>query len=303
MLARTHGQPAVPTTLGKEILVFGIRLMTQIERLEKLQFQAKFNGAVGGYQAQVFALPSVDWLALNKELVTSLGFEFSELTTQVSFNEDLVELFTILHQVNSIFIDFNQDIWRYISDDWLVQSTKKDQVGSSTMPQKVNPIDFENSEGNLELANALFELFARKLPVSRLQRDLSNSTIMRNIGSAFGYSLLAYTSLHRGLGKISANEVVISQSLNKNYNILAEAWQTLARANGDNQAYEKLAMLSKNTALSKEKWQQLTANIDSRLSNLTPETYLGLSVFLTKKYLKKINQYLKISRHEKGSSE
>jgi adenylosuccinate lyase len=292
MLARTHGQAAIPTTLGKELTVFSLRLYKLYQKLDKFKLTGKLNGAVGAYQAMQFSTPQISWPKLSKNLVTSLGFEFNELTTQINPPDDMVELFSMMHQINSILLGLNQDIWRYISDNWLVQKGKQGHVGSSTMPQKINPIEFENSEGNIVMANGMFEIFIRKLPVSRLQRDLSESTVLRNIGSAFGYSLLAYQSLINGLGQLAVNRQQIQKDLNANWAILSEAWQTLARKNGDKQAYEKAVVFSKNKIIDQQSWQQLTIDMDPKLKKLNPDNYLGLSVKLTKKTTQQIKIFL-----------
>lgn len=293
ILARTHGQAAIPSTFGKEFAVFAERLLFILEELDDFKFYGKFNGAVGGYQAMQLAYPNVDWPNFSKKLVESLGFKFIPLTTQICPADDLVRLFAIFHRFNGVLLDLNQDIWRYISDGWLSQKGKENFVGSSTMPQKINPIEFENSEGNLVLANALFEGMMRKLPISRLQRDLSESTVLRNMGSAFAYCYLAYTSLSGGLNKLVVNEVATTKALTANYNILAEAWQTLARKNGDQSAYEKVAKVAKNKIISEQDWQALTKETNPILYKLKPESYIGLSAKLSLEVFKKINNFLK----------
>ncbi len=277
ILARTHGQAAIPTTFGKEIAVFVDRILLILEELKDYKFHGKFSGAVGGYQAMQLSFPKIDWQKFSRKFVESFGFNFVETATQIAPADDLVKLFSIFYRINSVFIGLNQDVWRYISDGWLLQKGKEKFVGSSTMPQKINPIEFENSEGNLILANSLLEAMMRKLPISRLQRDLSESTVLRNIGVIFAHCLLAYDSLSGGLAKLSLNEGVTIQALQNNYNILTEAWQTLARKNGDQEAYEKIAKLAKNKNITKEDWQALTENMGEQLQNLTPEKYLGLS--------------------------
>ncbi|MDX1613688.1 MAG: adenylosuccinate lyase, partial [Candidatus Promineifilaceae bacterium] len=274
MLARTHGQPAIPTTFGKEVALFGIRLLAQLRRLQQIDLFGKLNGAVGGYHAMVVAFPDVDWPGLARSFVESLGLRFLPYTAQINPQDDLVALFGVYRHLNTILLGLNQDMWRYISDDWLVQRMAEGQVGSSTMPQKVNPIQFENSEGNLALANALFQAFMTELPVSRLQRDLSDSTIRRNIGSAFGYSLIAYRSLLQGLASIDVNGPAMRQALNANWNILAEAMQTVARTQGDAEAYEQTAAALKQTVVDGDAWQRLATAVDGRLAALTPESYL-----------------------------
>ncbi len=293
ILARTHGQAAIPTTFGKEFAVFAQRILVILEELKTFKLHGKFSGAVGGYQAMHFTYPAVNWPQLGQELVNQLGFDFVSVATQICPNDDLVKLFTIFHRLNSILLDLNQDLWRYISDSWLVQKGKENFVGSSTMPQKINPIEFENSEGNLVMANALLEGMIRKLPISRLQRDLSESTILRNIGSVFAYCLLAYSSLNDGLSKLVVDERVTSEYLHANYNILSEAWQSLARKSGDAKAYEKVAKLAKNKIISKEEWQNLSKNVSEQLKNLSPATYLGLSAQLAFETVEKVNNFFK----------
>jgi adenylosuccinate lyase len=299
MLARTHGQAAIPTTFGKELAVFSARLLPLLTEIKEVKLHGKFSGAVGGYQAMYLAHPQVNWPELSRELVSELGFELVEVTTQIAPADDLVKVFSIFQRLNSILLDLNQDIWRYISDGWLVQLGKEQFVGSSTMPQKINPIEFENSEGNLVMANAMLEGMMRKLPISRLQRDLSESTVLRNMGSVFAYCLLAYQSLSGGLAKLSADEKAMQQALEANYNILTEAWQTIARRNGDTLAYEKIAKLAKNKILTKADWQELSKGMGQELEQLNPHNYLGLSVQLgaqtiakTKKFIKENSQLL-----------
>jgi adenylosuccinate lyase len=293
MLARTHGQPAIPTTFGKELAVFINRLLPLLKQIKNHQFEGKLNGAVGGYHALVLAYPKVNWLKFSQDFVESLGFKFLPISTQINPQDDLVELFQKLQHLNQILIGLNQDFWRYISDDWLTQKNKQGQVGSSTMPQKINPIDFENSEGNLKLANGLFTVFIQNFPISRLQRDLSDSTIYRNMGLALGHCLLSYKSLNRGLASISVNHQQMEADLTANWNVLAEAAQTMARKNGDDRAYEKIAKLSKNKIMDEKMWKEIAAKIDPDLGKLTPQNYLGLSKKLTKKVVQKSYQLIK----------
>ena len=283
MLGRTHGQPAVPTTVGKEFAVFASRLGSELEKLNKIQLTGKLNGAIGNYNALSLAYPKIDWLKFGKSFVKSFDLEPNLITTQVNSNEDIVEYFQTIQRINGILLDLNQDMWRYISDGWFVQKNEKGQVGSSTMPQKINPIDFENSEGNLELANGLIEVFTRELPVSRLQRDLSNSTIIRNIGTVLGYSLISYKSCLTGLSKISPNSELITHDLNSNWSILSEALQTILRMEHKKDAYHKALELTKGKKLNQKDWQNLVQGLEILSSNkekllkLTPSTYLGLA--------------------------
>lgn len=287
MLARTHGQPAVPTTLGKEFAVFASRLSSQLAILNKIKLTGKLNGAVGNYNALNLAYPKINWIKFSKNFVKSFGFEPNLITTQINSNEDVIEYFQTLQRINGILLDLNQDLWRYISDGWIVQKSERGQVGSSTMPQKINPIDFENSEGNIKLANGLIEVFTRELPVSRLQRDLSNSTILRNIGTVLGYSLLAYKSCLTGISKLDVNKVQIEKDLNKDWSILAEALQTILRIEHKKDAYYKALELTKGKKLNQKDWKNLVQGLEISSSNkekllkLTPSTYLGLARKLT----------------------
>lgn len=299
MLARTHGQEAVPTTVGKELAVFAIRLLTELEELEGIQIEAKLTGAVGNFNAHVVAFPKQDWFVLSDQFVSSFDLKPSLDTTQILPTESYSRLFSNLVRINSILLDLNQDIWRYISDHAFGQKVAEGQVGSSTMPQKVNPIDFENSEGNLGLANSLLMFFIQKLPISRLQRDLSDSTVKRSIGTAFGYCHLAYTSLQKGLQKITVNEPKLKADLDSHWEVLAEAFQVILRVEGDEAGYEKLKTFSQGKQLAKA---DITAFVESlsisaagkqKLLQLTPHTYLGLAPQITHRAVQRINRYLK----------
>lgn len=292
MLARTHGQSAVPTTFGKEIAVFAIRILKQIQAIESHQLTGKLNGAVGSFNSFSFVHPNVNWLMFSQKFIKSLGLTANTFTTQINPADDMVELFHNYHLLNSILIDFNQDIWRYISDGWLVQHHSQGQIGSSTMPQKINPIQFENSEGNLSVANSLLEGFFRKLPISRLQRDLSDSTVLRNLGVAFGHSLLAYQNLLAGLEQITVDTDQMTIDLNANWNILAEALNVSGRTSGDNQAYETAMSALKGKKIDQSDWQKITRQLDPSLINLTPQTYLGLSVQIAQKAHRQLTKYL-----------
>lgn len=293
MLARTHGQAAIPTTFGKEMAVFINRLIPLINQLLSLKLTGKLNGAVGGYQALSIAFPKANWLDLSKEYVESLDLKFLEISTQINSQDDLVDLFQKLFHLNQVLIGFNHDMWCYISDDWLLQKNEKSNVGSSTMPQKINPIEFENSEGNLKMANGMLLVFIQNFPISRLQRDLSDSTIARNIGAAFGHCLLSYQSLNKGLKKIEINNKQIRVDLNKNWNILAEAAQTISRKNGDDKAYERIAKISKKQIFTKNDWQKIAKEIDISLLKLNPENYLGLSKQITQNVINKSQQLIR----------
>ena len=268
MLARTHGQSASPTTFGKEIAVFHNRIKREVEKLSHFVLFAKINGATGNYNALTIAAPSVDWVTFSKDFIADLNtansvitLEANLLTTQIEPHDTYVELFQILSRINVILIDFNQDMWRYISDGWVTQKPVEGEIGSSTMPHKVNPIDFENSEGNLGLANALFSFFGNKLPISRLQRDLSDSTVERNFGSAFAYTLIGYESLLAGLTKISPNSQVIEATLAEHAEVLAEAFQTILRREGAVDAYEKLMAFTRGKKVTMEDFSQFISTL------------------------------------------
>src|SRR3989344_431791 len=294
MLARTHGQPATPTTFGKEMRVFESRLARQLGQLSKQAIFVKFSGATGSYNAHVAALPDVDWRSFAKDLIVRLNvgykisLELNEITTQIEPHDTYAELFDTMRRINTILVDFSQDIWRYISDGWLGQKVKEGEIGSSAMPHKVNPIDFENAEGNLGLANALFNHFSNKLPVSRLQRDLSDSTVERTFGSAFAHSLIAYASLARGLEKLSVNEEAVRSDLTAHPEVLAEAIQTVLRKEGVEVPYEKLKALTRGKQVTLEDFAQfidtlaVNENVKKGLKQLRPENYLGLAEKLAK---------------------
>jgi adenylosuccinate lyase len=245
MLARTHGQPASPTTVGKELANVAFRLRRQRDQIAASAILGKINGAVGNYNAHLVAYPDVDWPDLARSFVKQLGLGWNPYTTQIEPHDYMAELFHALVRFNTILIDFNRDVWGYISLGYFAQKTVAGEVGSSTMPHKVNPIDFENSEGNLGLANALLSHLAVKLPVSRWQRDLSDSTVLRNIGVALGYTVLAYASCQRGLGKIHVAKHVLEADLERNWEVLAEAIQTVMRRCGVAEPYEKLKSLTR----------------------------------------------------------
>jgi adenylosuccinate lyase len=283
MLARTHGQPAVPTTFGKEIAVFYARLKKQYAQLESHRFEAKLTGAVGNFNALVSAAPQINWSKFSQKFVQNFGLESNLVTTQILPYDNWIEYFNTLHLVNSILIDFAQDMWRYISDDYLKLKVVVSEVGSSTMPQKVNPIDFENAEGNLGVANALLEQYARKLPVSRLQRDLSDSTVRRTFGVALGHSLVAYASLAKALERVEANESAMRAELEAHWEIVAEGAQTILRAAGVSEAYNQLKSLARGKEITKETFNQWIENLSveesvkQKLRALSPLTYIGLA--------------------------
>ncbi len=284
MLARTHGQPAVPTTFGKEIAVFSSRIKKEQTSLNKIELYGKFGGSIGNWNSLKLAFPQKDWLAISTKFLKELGLNHSKVTTQIAPPEDIIGIFQSIIRINNILIDFNQDLWRYISDDWVVQKGKDKDVGSSTMPQKINPIEFENSEGNLIIANGLFETFCRKLPISRLQRDLSDSTVLRNIGVAFAHSLIAYKSCLKGLNSISPNKIKMLQDLNEDWSILTEALQTVLRKEGKTDAYESVAAQVRGKKLDNKKWSKMIDSLDiskenkNKLKTLTPENYIGITL-------------------------
>ncbi|MFA6050190.1 MAG: adenylosuccinate lyase [Candidatus Paceibacterota bacterium] len=295
MLARTHGQAASPTTLGKEFKVFAFRLERQIEMLESHSMLTKMSGATGNFHAHIASFPSVDWQKFSKDFVKGLSvlrktkLAINPLTTQIESHDTVAELFDILKRANIILSSANQDIWRYISDSWIVSKPKAGEVGSSTMPHKVNPIDFENSEGNLGIANALLNHFSSKLPISRLQRDLTDSTVFRNVGVAFAHSLLAYKSLLKGFGKISVNEGRIKEDLNAHPEVVAEAIQTVLRVEGVAMPYEKLKELTRGKKVTMEDISvfidglEVGEELKKRLKKITPESYIGLAAKLAGK--------------------
>ncbi len=296
MLGRTHGQAAVPTTYGKELIVFATRLDRQKKKLEKTRLTGKLNGAVGNFNAHHLAFPEIDWIAFSQKFVRNLGLDPIVYTTQINSPEDLIENFQVFQRINGILLDLDQDMWRYISDYWLSQRVIKGEVGSSTMPQKVNPIDFENSEGNLILANGIFETIGRKLSTSRLQRDLSDSTTIRNIGMALGFSLLAYKSALKGLEKVYPNVEVMSEALNKDWSILTEGVQTVLRKEGIKDPYSLIANLVRGQKIESNAWKEwiielpIKDNAKEKLLKLTPNSYLGYAEKLTKKCIKEIKQ-------------
>ncbi|MFV9503540.1 MAG: adenylosuccinate lyase [Oscillochloridaceae bacterium umkhey_bin13] len=283
MLARTHGQAATPTTFGKEINVFFLRLRRASADLQAVRLTGKLNGATGTFAAQMAALPKVDWLRFSKAFVRSLDLDPVLLTTQIEPHDSLAILCDGLRRTNTILIDLGQDCWRYISDGYLRQAPRPGEVGSSTMPHKVNPIDFENAEGNLGLAGALLEHFSRKLPISRLQRDLSDSTVLRSLGTAFGYSLLGYQRTLRGLGKVAVQRDRLLADLQAHPEVLAEAVQTILRREGYPEPYEVLKGLTRGRELTLELLHQFVEDLDvsatvkAELRALRPETYTGLA--------------------------
>lgn len=287
MLARTHGQAASPTILGKEIMVFVERLEKQLEQLISIPFSAKFGGATGNFNAHFAAFPEINWVDFSNDFVDNrLGLSRSQYTTQIEHYDNLASLFDALKRINTILIDFDRDVWTYISMDYFKQVIKEGEVGSSAMPHKVNPIDFENSEGNLGMANAIFEHLSAKLPISRLQRDLTDSTVLRNVGVPIGHTLIALRSLQKGLGKLIINEDKIRLDLENNWAVLAEAIQTILRGIGYPNPYEALKDLTRtNTKITKDTLAEfvdgleIDEDIKVRLKELSPDSYTGIDLF------------------------
>ena len=290
MLARTHGQPATPTTLGKEFGNVFARLERQIATLARLPIKAKMNGAVGNYNAHAIAYPDVDWERIAAKTVASLGLEFSPYTTQIEPHDGIAEYCDALARANTILIDLDRDVWGYVSLGYFRQKIREGEVGSSTMPHKVNPIDFENSEGNLGFANALLRHLSEKLPISRWQRDLSDSTVLRNLGVAIGHALLGWTALRQGLAKLDVDTTRITADLDANWEVLAEAIQTVMRRYGLPEAYEQLKALTRGkTGMTAEALRTFIAGValpddaKARLMALTPATYVGIAGILAKR--------------------
>ena len=283
LLARTHGQPASPTTLGKEFKVFTARLRAQLEQLKAVPHSAKFGGATGNFNAHTVAYPEGDWHTWGDNFVTNyLGLSRSYPTTQIEHYDNLAAQFDAMKRINNIFIDFCRDVWTYVSMDYFKQKIKKGEVGSSAMPHKVNPIDFENAEGNLGLANALLEHLAAKLPISRLQRDLTDSTVLRNVGVPYGHLMIAIASMNKGLGKLLVNEAKIAADLEANWAVVAEAIQNILRREGYPKPYEALKELTRtNTAITAESISafidtlEVNDSIKAELKAITPSNYIG----------------------------
>ena len=289
MLSRTHGQPATPTTVGKEMANVIARLQHQINSLNDKTVSGKLNGASGNYNAFAIAYPEVNWQTLSKNFVTKLGLHWNPYTTQIEPHDCMAELFAVMLHINTILIDFNRDVWGYIALSYFRQKSFSNEVGSSTMPHKINPIDFENSEGNLGIANALFEHMMTKLPISRWQRDLSDSTVLRNIGVAIGHTLLAYQATSKGLEKLAPNMDTIAADLDKHWEILAEAVQTIMRRYKLEQPYEKLKAFTRGKRIDKVTLQQfitgleLPDDVKKQLLELTPSDYTGYAADLAKR--------------------
>ena len=281
MLARTHGQTATPTTVGKEMANVVARLHRQREQFAAIPMLGKINGAVGNYNAHQVAYPDVDWPAFSRQFISKLGLEFNPYTTQIEPHDYMAEQFDTLARFNTVLMDFCRDVWAYISLGYFKQKTIAGEVGSSTMPHKVNPIDFENAEGNLGIANALYAHFSAKLPVSRWQRDLSDSTVLRNLGVAIGHSVIAYESCLKGVGKLQLNPARTAEDLDNSWEVLAEALQTVLRRHGIEKPYEKLKDLTRDQAVNQSTLQAFIRTLDlpdsvkDELAGLTPSTYTG----------------------------
>ncbi|MBU1311844.1 MAG: adenylosuccinate lyase [Gammaproteobacteria bacterium] len=287
MMARTHGQPASPTTMGKEMANVYMRLKRQREHIANVEILGKLNGAVGNYNAHLSAYPQLDWHALSEQFVTSLGLSWNAFTTQIEPHDYIAELFDAIARFNTILLDFDRDVWGYIALGHFKQRTIAGEIGSSTMPHKVNPIDFENSEGNLGIANALFNHLSAKLPVSRWQRDLTDSTVLRNLGMGFGYTLIAYQATLKGISKLEVNAANLLAELDANWELLAEPVQTVMRKYGIEQPYEKLKELTRGKRINQADLHlfidklELPAPVKQQLKLLTPANYIGAAVQIT----------------------
>lgn len=284
MLAHTHGQPASPTKLGKEIMVFVERIENQVEQFIGIPFSGKFGGATGNFNAHHVAFPKMDWVKLGNEFVAGIGLNRQQFTTQIEHYDNLSAHFDCMKRINNILIDFSRDVWSYVSMEYFKQKTKKGEIGSSAMPHKVNPIDFENAEGNLGLANAVFEHLASKLPVSRLQRDLTDSTVLRNIGVPVAHTLIAFRSLEKGLSKLIINDAKIHEDLENNWAVVAEAVQTILRREKYPNPYEALKDLTRgNNTIDKKAIHQfidglkVSEAIKKELKKITPQNYTGVN--------------------------
>lgn len=284
MMCRTHGQPASPSTLGKEMANVYVRLKRQREQIAQVEMLGKINGAVGNYNAHLSAYPEVDWHSFANEFVNSLGLSFNAFTTQIEPHDYIAELFDAIARFNTILIDFDRDIWGYIAIGHFKQKTIAGEIGSSTMPHKVNPIDFENSEGNLGIANALFTHLAQKLPISRWQRDLTDSTVLRNLGVGFAHALIAYQATRKGISKLQVNEANLLAELDSNWEVLAEPIQTVMRRYGIEKPYEKLKELTRGKRVDGDSMRafimtlELPESAKAHLCEMTPASYIGRAV-------------------------
>lgn len=283
LLSRTHGQPATPSTIGKEFANVAYRLQRQFKQLQSIEILGKINGATGNYNAHMVAYPHVDWHKLSEEFVCSLGLQWNPYTTQIEPHDYIAEFFDCVARFNTIVIDFDRDVWGYISLNHFKQKTVAGEIGSSTMPHKVNPIDFENSEGNLGIANAIMNHLGSKLPISRWQRDLTDSTVLRNLGVGIGYAVIAYQSTLKGLNKLEVNQSYLLEELNRNWEVLAEPIQTVMRRYGIEKPYEKLKELTRGKRVDAQGMQLFIESLDlpeeekARLKQLTPANYIGFA--------------------------
>jgi adenylosuccinate lyase len=283
MLAHTHGQPASPTKLGKEINVFVERLLVQLFQLKEVPYSAKFGGATGNFNAHHVAYPKTNWVEFANQFLSTIGLERSQYTTQIEHYDNLAAMFDAYKRINTILIDLSRDMWQYISMEYFKQQLKAGEVGSSAMPHKVNPIDFENAEGNFGIANALFEHLSAKLPISRLQRDLTDSTVLRNVGIPMAHTLIGYNSLLKGLNKLLLNEAALNAHLEENWAVVAEAIQTILRREGYPKPYEALKALTRTNKKIGEKdikkfigTLKVTAKVKAELNKITPQSYTGV---------------------------
>jgi adenylosuccinate lyase len=288
MLAHTHGQPASPTTVGKELAVFVHRWQRQLKQIRAVEYLGKFNGAVGNFNAHSTAYPDAPWQEIARSFVEGLGLTYNPLTTQIESHDYMAELFHALMRFNNILLDFDRDVWTYISLAYFKQKVVEGEIGSSTMPHKVNPINFENSEANLGLSNAVLDHLANKLPISRLQRDLTDSSALRNMGVGIGYSVLAMQSALRGLGQLSVNHQALEDDLNHAWEVLAEPVQTVMRKEGHKNPYEQLKALTRGAQITEETMRDFIESLDlpqadkERLLNMTPASYIGIATELVK---------------------
>ncbi|MBI0155420.1 adenylosuccinate lyase [Gilliamella sp. W8128] len=284
LLSRTHGQPATPSTIGKEFANVVYRLKRQLKQLESIEILGKINGATGNYNAHMVAYPQINWHKFSEEFVTSLGLQWNPYTTQIEPHDYIAEYFDCIDRFNTIMIDFDRDVWGYIALNHFKQKTVAGEIGSSTMPHKVNPIDFENSEGNLGLANAIMSHLGSKLPISRWQRDLTDSTVLRNLGVGIGYAIIAYQSTLKGLNKLEVNQEHLLDELNRNWEVLAEPIQTVMRRYGIEKPYEKLKELTRGKRVDAQGMQQFIDSLalpeheKTRLKQLTPANYIGFAI-------------------------
>ena len=291
MLSRTHGQVASPTTMGKEMANVVARMKRQLLQIESIEILGKINGAVGNYSAHLSAYPELDWVAASKSFVSSLGLHWNPYTTQIEPHDYIAELFHAISRFNTILLDFDRDIWSYISIGYFKQKAVEGETGSSTMPHKVNPIDFENSEGNLGMANAVLGHLAEKLPLSRWQRDLTDSTVLRNLGSGIAYSLIAYQSTIKGISKLELNADKLAEDLDDSWEVLAEPIQTIMRKHGIEEPYEKLKKLTRGESLNQARIESLIKDLDlpedarQQIRSITPASYIGAAELLVKKLL------------------